>query len=65
MGEPDKFVEAEGWVHLAIGEFTVCGDAWDLYSHEPGYDWRVTKKRTVTCPQCCRIIHACRGVRTK
>lgn len=65
MGEAE-FVEAEGMVHLlnpAMGEYTICGDAFDLDSDEDGYEHRETKRRTVTCPTCARIVLACRGVR--
>ena len=65
--QSDKFVEAEGTVHLlsAInGEFTLCGDAFDLGDGvEQNYEWKRTKSRTVTCPRCARQIVDCRGVR--
>ncbi|UIJ43747.1 hypothetical protein LZK98_11660 [Sphingomonas cannabina] len=54
------FVEAEGMVHVindvAGGEHTLCGDAFDLASDEPGYVWSETRSRTVTCPLCAAII---------
>jgi hypothetical protein len=61
-----EFVEAEGTVHLVstTGEYTLCGDAFDLGSDIEGYEWSATKKRTVTCPHCKDIIDLCRGVRT-
>lgn len=58
-----EFVEAEGRVHVvspAMSEYTLCGDAFDLSSEEPGYEWKPTKRTTVTCPNCATII---RGVR--
>lgn len=62
------FVEADGQVHLVspitAGEFTLCGDAFDLDCVVEGYEQKATKKRTVTCSQCAQIIHECRGVRT-
>jgi hypothetical protein len=60
-----EFVEAEGLVHLSLGEFTLCGDAFDLGSDVLGYEWRPTRSRTVTCPECARIIRECRGVRVQ
>lgn len=62
-----EFVEAEGLVHLVNevggGEHTLCGDAFDLASDEAGYEWRATRRRTVTCPDCAAVIELCRGVR--
>jgi len=63
-----EFVEAECKVHLVSplqGEHTLCGDAFDLGTDEPGYEWKPTSRRVVTCPNCARIIHECRGVRTQ
>lgn len=63
-----KFVEAEGFVHLVgalQGEHTLCGDAFDLDSDVPGYEWKPTAKRVVTCPNCALVIEECRGVRTR
>lgn len=59
-----KFVEAEGLIHLCYGEFTLCGDAFDLASDEPGYEWRETKKKVVTCTRCILWVEICCGVRT-
>jgi hypothetical protein len=62
-----EFVEAEGLVHLVNeasgGEHTLCGDAFDLGSDAPGYEWCTTTSRTVTCPNCAAVIKLCRGVR--
>lgn len=46
-----------------MGEFTLCGDAFDLFTDEPEYEQRATNRRTVTCPQCSTIILSLRGVR--
>lgn len=66
-GEMAIFVEADGHVHMVNpilgGEFTLCGDAFDLASHHSGYQWRETAKRTVTCQHCATVIFTCRGVR--
>lgn len=63
------FVEAEGLVHFVPpglgGEHTLCGDAFDLASHEPDYEWKSTTKTTVTCPACAEVIRACQGVKTR
>lgn len=61
------FVEAEGFVHLVSvnnSEYTLCGDAFDLGSEVQGYEWRETKRRSVTCSRCIREILNCRGART-
>ena len=61
-----QFVEAEGAVHVInpiMGEFTLCGDAFDLGSDVSGYEWKVTTKRTVTCAPCSVIVRRLRGVR--
>lgn len=63
------FVKAEGLVHFvqpSTGyEHTLCGDAFDLDSDEPGYQWEPTKSTTVTCPTCAAIIRACQGIKTR
>lgn len=63
-----SFVEAEGLVHLMSpllgGEFTLCGDAFDLFTDEGGYEQKATSKRVVTCPYCAAVIDTCRGIRT-
>ena len=61
-----EFVEADGLIHLVNpiqGEYTLCGDAFDLASDEAGYEWKKTKRKTVTCPSCARIILHTRSVR--
>jgi len=62
-----SFVEAEGEVHLVNpttgGEFTLCGDAFDLATDVDGYQWHKTRRRTVTCKICAAVVAACRGVR--
>ena len=61
-------VEAEGLVHAVNhvigGDFTLCGDAYDLGSDEPGYEWKPTKAKAVTCPNCAAIIRSVQGLRT-
>lgn len=47
------------------GEFTMCGDAFDLSSDVPGYEWRTPLRNVVTCPICSQIILACKKVRVK
>ena len=67
-GGGDSFVEAEGFVHFlnaGLSEYTLCGDAWDLGSDEPGYEWKATESRTVTCATCAAIIKSCQGIRTR
>lgn len=63
-----ELVEAEGMIHAinaARGEYTLCGDAFDLGSDVPGYEQRTTRQKVVTCPECVTIIRGVRGVRTK
>jgi hypothetical protein len=61
-----EFRENLDGVHLMDGEFTVCGDSFDIADTEEDFKEGPlveTRKRTVTCPKCiARIIH-CRGVR--
>lgn len=62
-----EFVEAEGEIHMVNplmgGEFTLCGDAFDLSSDEEGYEQTHTKRRTVTYRHCAQVVLGCRGVR--
>ena len=61
------FLKAEGLVHIenaANAEYTLCGDAFDLATDEPGYEWHETESRVVTCPSCAAVIKDCRGVKT-
>ncbi len=59
------FVENNDGVHIEFGEFTLCGDAYDIGSVEGEEcgDFRPTTKRTVTCKKCAAIVIMCRGVR--
>ena len=67
MTERASLVEAEGEVHavniLIGGEYTLCGDAFDLTTDEPGYEWTTPKRNVVTCEHCVRIILSLRGIR--
>ena len=60
-------IEAEGMIHAINhpcgGEHTLCGDAFDLGADEPGYEWKETKKKTVTCPTCADVIAMCRELK--
>lgn len=61
-----EFAENLDGVHLMNGEFTLCGDAYDIAETEDDFqagDIRPTKRRTVTCARCAEIIYLCRGVR--
>lgn len=57
----DRNEDAQG-VHLMTGEYSLCGAAWD---GEDGRSeqMRPTRKRTVTCPECVRIILQCKAAR--
>lgn len=62
-----QFVEAEDFVHIVHpigGEHTLCGDAFDLASDVDGYEWTLSKSKTVTCPRCALIIREVQNVRT-
>jgi len=68
MALATDFIEAEGLVHLISpfgSEHTLCGDAFDAATERPGYEWRVTQKRSVTCPNCARVVFMCAGVRVR
>ena len=60
------FAENNDGVHLMNGEFSLCGDSFDIGSTEGEEcgDLMPTKARTVTCVECIAIIKLCRGVRT-
>ena len=59
-----EFMESSDGVHLMHGEYTLCGDAFDLGETEEGEPKiRTTAKRIVTCPNCIEIIELCKGVR--
>jgi hypothetical protein len=51
----------------AIGElnaeFTLCMDAFDLGTDEDGYEWAQTNRKTVSCPDCVRVIRYCKSLR--
>ena len=66
MAKASDYVEAEGMVHLMNpenGEYTLCGDAFDLDSDEDGYEQKPTRRRTVDCPSCAAVVVMCRKVR--
>lgn len=61
-----EFRENKDGVHLMYGEFTVCGDSFDIAETESDFEdgpLVKTRKHTVTCPKCIRLIVHCRGVR--
>jgi len=63
-----RFVEADGFIHVLTplnSEFTLCGDAFDLGAIEgcEDYTHRPTKRRSVTCPNCARVVLLCKRVR--
>lgn len=67
-----EFLENKKGVHLmgvqAGGEFTLCGDSFDISNTEEGYldgDLLPTNKKIVTCPDCVRVILHIRGVKIK
>jgi hypothetical protein len=61
-----EFIANKEGVHALYGEYTLCGWAFDAPESER--DWKhgpfePTKRRTVTCRECARVIRACRSVR--
>jgi hypothetical protein len=61
-----EFRENKDGVHLMYGEFTICGDSFDIAETEPDFEAGsliITDKKTVTCQKCFRLILYCRGVR--
>lgn len=61
-----EFIQNREGVHIMHGEFTLCGDSFDIAETERGFEdgaLVVTSKRTVTCPRCAAIILMCRGIR--
>lgn len=61
-----RYMENDDGVHLTIGEFTLCGDAWDAPDTEsdwPAGQFRLASGKAITCKRCASIIRTCRGVR--
>lgn len=61
-----EFLENDDGVHLMYGEFTLCGDSFDIAETESDFEAGTlakTRKRIVTCPKCTAYIQHCRGVR--
>lgn len=64
-----RFIETNAGVHLVNteqqgGEFTLCGDAFDIDGIEGrSTTWRKTTRSIVTCPRCLKVVLMCRGVR--
>jgi hypothetical protein len=70
MRQPSFMENADGvhFMNSVQGEFTMCGDAYNFQETEglsPEMKLKPTRKRTVTCPKCCQLIAACRGVTIK
>jgi hypothetical protein len=67
MSRASVFVETPKGVCIMnpiMGEFTICGDAFDLYTDEPEYEQIPTARRVVTCPDCALIVKDLQNVRT-
>lgn len=63
-----RFMEDNNGVHYMDNEHTLCGDAFDAWSTEsdwPDGEMKPTAKRTITCPECARLILDLRGIRVK
>lgn len=65
MARETIFCENNDGVHVEHGEFTLCGDSFDIGTAEGEEcgDSKPTHKRVVTCARCADIIRMCRGVR--
>ena len=68
------FLENDNGVHgmstIGLGEFTICGWAFDAPETEgleevPGGSFRETKKKTITCPQCIEVLDYYSRFRTR
>lgn len=58
------FMENGDGVHLMNGEYSLCGDAFDIGAVDDEVEnMRDTKRKTVTCRECARVIGYCRGVK--
>lgn len=52
-------------VHLMHGEYSLCGDAFDIHAVDETVDEiKPVKRGPVTCVKCKMLIELCRGVRT-
>ena len=68
MTKHRESMASEDGVHLMHGEFTLCGDAFDIADLGDDPELPVmtdTRHRTVTCPKCIEVILLCRNVRIK
>lgn len=53
-------------IHLMNGEYTLCGDAYDIHAVDSDIDEiKPTKNRVVTCVSCIAIIKLTKNVRIK
>jgi hypothetical protein len=61
------FIENSEGVHIEQGEFTLCGDSFDIGTTEGEEcgDTKPTKSRIVTCGRCIAIIRLCSNVKFK
>ena len=58
------FGENNDGVHLMNGEYTLCGDAFDINAVDDEVsEVAATRKRVVTCVNCIAIIKLTKGVR--
>jgi hypothetical protein len=62
-----EFMESAEGVHLMMGEFTLCGDSFDIGETEADPESALidTKKKVVTCPRCISVIRHVRGVKIR
>lgn len=61
-----EFIENNEGVHLMYGEFTLCGDSFDIDATEKGFEdgpLVATSKKTVTCNRCASLMNHCKGVK--
>lgn len=68
MTDRKQFLENKDGVHLMLGEFTMCGDSFDIAETESDFEeghLAETSKRVVTCPKCKAVIIHCRGVHVR
>ena len=61
-----EFLENKEGVHLMYGEFTLCGDSFDIAETEedfPDGPLVATSKKIVTCNRCASLMNHCKGVK--
>jgi len=62
--EKRQYVQDENGVHVMWGEFTICGDAFDIAAVDDDAEEFVTvKAQPLTCERCVALVLFCRGLK--